>query len=141
MDLFGQWIDRAHQHRKFTRIDLDMESSVSENCGRQQVIGIGPSVVDRGVRSGSQPAERPDLSAYSLDRGVPPESNTSSGDPNEVADGEANPHLGNPGSRIGVVGPLPAPNYQSRPRRYRFSDPIQPLNVAPPGKRSQQECW
>src|SRR5262245_56413736 len=36
MDLSGQWIDRAHQNRKLTRIVLDMDSSVSETYGRQQ---------------------------------------------------------------------------------------------------------
>src|SRR3954464_763848 len=36
MDLSGQWIDRAHRHRKFTRFDLDMDSSVSETYGQQQ---------------------------------------------------------------------------------------------------------
>ena len=30
MDLSGQWIDHAHQHRKLTRLVLDMDSSVSE---------------------------------------------------------------------------------------------------------------
>ncbi len=36
MDLSGQWIDRAHQHRKLTRLVLDMDSSVSETYGRQE---------------------------------------------------------------------------------------------------------
>src|SRR5512147_1670073 len=36
MDLSGQWIDRAHRHRKLTRIVLDMGSSVSETYGRQE---------------------------------------------------------------------------------------------------------
>jgi hypothetical protein len=36
MDLSGQWIDRAHRHRKLTRIVLDMDSSVSETYGQQQ---------------------------------------------------------------------------------------------------------
>jgi hypothetical protein len=36
MDLCGQWIDRAHSHRKLTRLVLDMDSSVSETYGRQQ---------------------------------------------------------------------------------------------------------
>ena len=36
MDLSGQWIDRAHQNRKLTRIVLDMDSSVSETYGQQQ---------------------------------------------------------------------------------------------------------
>ena len=36
MDLSGQWIDRAHQHRKLTRIVLDMDSSDSETYGQQQ---------------------------------------------------------------------------------------------------------
>src|SRR5512142_2488445 len=36
MDFSGQWIDRAHQHRKLTRLVLDMDSSVSETYGRQQ---------------------------------------------------------------------------------------------------------
>jgi Transposase DDE domain group 1 len=36
MDLSGQWIDRAHQHRKLTRLVLDMDSSVSETYGHQQ---------------------------------------------------------------------------------------------------------
>ena len=100
--------------------------------------GIGPSAVYRGVRSGSRP-----VSVYPLDRGIRPESNTSSGDPSEVADGEVKAHLGNPGSRVGVAGPLPtppAPSYQSRPRLYSFSDPTRPSNAAPPGKRSQREC-
>jgi Transposase DDE domain group 1 len=36
MDLSGRWIDRAHRHRKLTRIVLDMDSSVSETYGHQQ---------------------------------------------------------------------------------------------------------
>jgi hypothetical protein len=36
MDLSGRWIDRAHQHRKLTRLVLDMDSSVSETYGHQQ---------------------------------------------------------------------------------------------------------
>ncbi len=36
MDLSGRWIDRAHRHRRLTRIVLDMDSSVSETYGRQQ---------------------------------------------------------------------------------------------------------
>src|SRR4051812_7440652 len=36
MDLPGEWIDRAHRHRKLTRIVLDMDSSVSETYGQQQ---------------------------------------------------------------------------------------------------------
>jgi Transposase DDE domain group 1 len=34
MDLCGQWIDRAHRHRKLTRLVLDMDSSVSETYGQ-----------------------------------------------------------------------------------------------------------
>src|SRR5512135_3763734 len=36
MDLSGQWIDRAHQHQKLTKVVLDMDSSVSETYGHQQ---------------------------------------------------------------------------------------------------------
>ena len=36
MDLSGQWIDQAHQHRKLTKLILDMDSSVSETFGHQQ---------------------------------------------------------------------------------------------------------
>src|SRR5512135_2103892 len=36
MDLSGRRIDRAHRHRKLTRLVLDMDSSVSETYGRQQ---------------------------------------------------------------------------------------------------------
>jgi hypothetical protein len=36
MDLSGQWIERAHRHRKLPRIVLDMDSSVSETYGQQQ---------------------------------------------------------------------------------------------------------
>jgi len=36
MDLSGQWIARAHRHRKLTRIVFDMDSSVSETYGQQQ---------------------------------------------------------------------------------------------------------
>src|SRR3954451_25429208 len=36
MDLSGRWIDRAHQHRKLTKLVLDMDSSVSETYGQQQ---------------------------------------------------------------------------------------------------------
>ena len=45
----------------------------------------------------SRPAGRPGFSAYPLDWGILPESNTVSGDPSEVADGEVKAHLGNPG--------------------------------------------
>src|SRR5262245_38740274 len=36
LDLSGRWIDRAHRHRKLTRLILDMDSSVSETHGQQQ---------------------------------------------------------------------------------------------------------
>ncbi len=36
MELSGRWIDRAHRHRKLTRLVLDMDSSVSETYGQQQ---------------------------------------------------------------------------------------------------------
>src|SRR3954465_15599078 len=36
MDLSGRWIDRAHQHRKLTKLVLDMDSSVSETYGQRQ---------------------------------------------------------------------------------------------------------
>src|SRR6516165_2388989 len=36
MELSGQWIDQAHQHRKLTKLILDMDSSVSETYGHQQ---------------------------------------------------------------------------------------------------------
>ncbi len=36
IDLPGAWIDRAHRHRKLTKLILDMDSSVSETYGRQQ---------------------------------------------------------------------------------------------------------
>jgi hypothetical protein len=36
MELSGRWIDRAHQHRKLTRLVLDMDSSVSETYCRQE---------------------------------------------------------------------------------------------------------
>src|SRR5262245_9209416 len=36
LDLSGRWIDRAHRHRKLTRLILDMDSSVSETYGQQQ---------------------------------------------------------------------------------------------------------
>jgi hypothetical protein len=36
MDLVGKWIDQAHQHRKLTKLILDMDSSVSETYGHQE---------------------------------------------------------------------------------------------------------
>ena len=63
----------------------------------------------RGVRSGIRPAGRPDLADFPLDTGIRPGSNRSSADAGEVPDGEVNAHLGNPGSRVGVAGPLPTP--------------------------------
>jgi hypothetical protein len=36
MDRSGQWIDLAHQHRKLTKLILDMDSSVSETYGHQE---------------------------------------------------------------------------------------------------------
>ena len=36
MDLSGQGIDRAHRHRKPTRLVLDMDSSVSETYGHRR---------------------------------------------------------------------------------------------------------
>ena len=36
MDLTGRRIDRAHPHRKLTKLVLDMDSSVSEPRGQQQ---------------------------------------------------------------------------------------------------------
>jgi hypothetical protein len=35
MDLSGQWIDRAHRHRRLTQLILDMDSSVSETYGHR----------------------------------------------------------------------------------------------------------
>jgi hypothetical protein len=36
MDLSRKWIDQARQHRKLTKLILDMDSSVSETYGHQQ---------------------------------------------------------------------------------------------------------
>src|SRR3954453_10935559 len=36
MDRSGKWIDQAHQHRKLTKLILDMDSSVSETYGHQE---------------------------------------------------------------------------------------------------------
>jgi Transposase DDE domain group 1 len=36
MDLSGKWIDQAHQHRKLTKLILDLDSSVSETYGHQE---------------------------------------------------------------------------------------------------------
>src|SRR5438270_3592820 len=36
MDLSGQWIDQANQHRKLAKLILDMDSSVSETYGQQE---------------------------------------------------------------------------------------------------------
>ena len=36
IDLSGKWIDQAHQHRKLTKLILDMDSSVSETYGHQE---------------------------------------------------------------------------------------------------------
>jgi len=36
MGLSGRWIDQAHQHRRLTKLILDMDSSVSETYGQQQ---------------------------------------------------------------------------------------------------------
>jgi Transposase DDE domain group 1 len=36
MDLSGRWIDRAHRHRRLTKLVLDMDRSVSETFGQQQ---------------------------------------------------------------------------------------------------------
>jgi hypothetical protein len=36
IDLSGQWIDQAHQHRKLTKLILDMDSSVSKTYGHQE---------------------------------------------------------------------------------------------------------
>ncbi len=49
-------------------------------------------------RTGIRYAGRPDLSNYLLAKGIRPESNMCPGDPGEVADGEIDAHLGNPGS-------------------------------------------
>ena len=51
-----------------------------------------------GARIGIRPAGRSDLADDPLDEGIRPESNTGSGDPGEVVDGEANIHPGNPRS-------------------------------------------
>jgi hypothetical protein len=37
MDLSGQWIDRVRLHRRLTKLILDLDSSVSETYGHQQV--------------------------------------------------------------------------------------------------------
>jgi hypothetical protein len=36
LDGAGEWIDRAHPHRKPTKLVLDMDSSASETSGQQQ---------------------------------------------------------------------------------------------------------
>src|SRR5262245_19262699 len=36
MNLPGQWIDKAHQHRQLKKLILDMDSSVSETYGHQE---------------------------------------------------------------------------------------------------------
>jgi hypothetical protein len=36
MDLSGQWIEQAHQHRKLKKLILDMDRSVSETYGHQE---------------------------------------------------------------------------------------------------------
>jgi len=36
MNLSGQWIDQAHQHRKLKKLILDMDGSASETYGHQQ---------------------------------------------------------------------------------------------------------
>jgi hypothetical protein len=36
MDLSGRWLDLAHQHRKLTKLVLDLDSSVSETYGHQE---------------------------------------------------------------------------------------------------------
>jgi hypothetical protein len=36
IDLSGKWIDQAHQHRKLSKLILDMDSSVSETYGHQE---------------------------------------------------------------------------------------------------------
>jgi len=38
LDLSGKWIDQAQQHRKLTKLILDMDSSVSETYGHQEGI-------------------------------------------------------------------------------------------------------
>ena len=79
---------------------------------RGHVEGIGPSGFHQGVRSGTRPAGRPSCSDYPLDAGIRPASNTCSEDPGEVAEGEVNAHLGNPGS------------WKARARITLFSFPI-----------------
>jgi hypothetical protein len=36
MDLSGQWIDQAHRHRKLSKLNLDLDISVSETYGHQE---------------------------------------------------------------------------------------------------------
>src|SRR5262245_6590201 len=36
IDLSGKWIDQAHRHRKYTKLILDIDSSVSETYGHQE---------------------------------------------------------------------------------------------------------
>jgi hypothetical protein len=36
MDVPGKWIDRAGQHRALDSLILDLDSSVSETCGRRE---------------------------------------------------------------------------------------------------------
>ena len=60
----------------------------------------------QGRGEGASPQELPDrhksargpmISRFLLDRGIRPESNTCSGDPSEIADGEATSHRANAG--------------------------------------------
>src|SRR3954471_19819406 len=56
------------------------------------------AVGDRPRGAIGHPARRPPrFPAYLLDSGIRPASNTGSGDPSEVADGEVKAHLGIPG--------------------------------------------
>ena len=38
-DLPGKWIDRARQHRSLDKLILDLDSSVSQTCGRRERLG------------------------------------------------------------------------------------------------------
>jgi hypothetical protein len=67
-------------------------------CG--EMSRIGPCGRHQGVRLGIGSARRPDFGDLLLDTGIRPESNTGSGDPSKVADGEVKAHLGDPGLRV-----------------------------------------
>ena len=100
-ELQWKWsaLNRAHVQVAMEGDRIWKSSADEADRARRSRSGVGRTVGGpSGLGSSIRPAGRSDLADDPLDEGIRPESNTGSGDPGEVVDGEANIHPGNPRS-------------------------------------------